>query len=67
MPLPSEQRTKQAVIATLCQRTHEQRITRQQVRDFAETQLETTERKLGRTYAKVVTGIRDDAPGGDDA
>lgn len=61
--LPSEQRTTKATEARLFHLVREQGLSRQAVRDFISRRVRTESRKLGRTYANVVTGLHADGEG----
>lgn len=68
MSLAAQHRTKEAVIALLFRHASPHGVRRQQVRDFFSTKIRTEDRKIGRTNAIVVTGLREDPEnvGGDD-
>jgi hypothetical protein len=57
VPLASEERTRIKVEAHLCRRTREHGIKRSEIRDFLRTAVTTENRKIGRTWADVVTGV----------
>jgi hypothetical protein len=59
IPLPSEQRTKWAVIEVLYRKAIEKKlkITKDAIKGFANSHLQYDDRQLGKTKAKIVVGV----------